>query len=349
MIKLVNIEKIYTRLGSPLYALRDINLAIRQGEIFGIIGQSGAGKSTLLRCINLLERPNQGQVWINGEELTSLDAAGLRRVRRQIGMIFQHFNLLGAKTVYENIALPLKFTHYSKSKILATIAPLLNLTDLSDKQHAYPAQLSGGQKQRVAIARALASQPKVLLCDEATSALDPHTTQTILQLLKAINQRLGITIVLITHQVEVVKSVCDRVALLDQGSIVEVADIIHFFTAPKTNLAKKFVSFSLKHELPHLLKNRISSQKKAHSRAVLRIIFKGHAAAKPLIAHVMREIGIHLNILQANIEYLKETILGIMVAEVMGDQTSLPQGIHYLTDKGLYVEIIGYVDESIIS
>lgn len=349
MIKLINIAKIYTSLtDQPNYALREINLTIRSGEIFGIVGQSGAGKSTLVRCINLLERPNQGQVWVDKQELTSLNGADLRLVRRQIGMIFQQFNLLAAKTVVENIALPLQFAHYSQSEIESRIAPLLRLTGLSDKQHAYPAQLSGGQKQRVAIARALASQPKVLLCDEATSALDPQTTQTILQLLKDINQRLGITIVLITHQVDVVKSICDRVALLNQGTIVEVADIVSFFTDPKTSLAKKFVSLSLKHELPSRLHERLGTQKKADSHAVLRIIFQGHAAGEPLIAHVMREMGIHLNILQANIEYLKETILGIMVVEVMGDQAPLPEGIRYLINKGLHVEIMGYVDESIV-
>lgn len=348
MIKLANITKIYNNLVTPIYALRDINLTINPGEIFGIVGQSGAGKSTLLRCINLLERPSLGQVWIDEQELTALKPADLRLVRRQIGMIFQQFNLLAAKTVYENIALPLKFAHYSTSQIHNAIVPLLELTGLKDKQQAYPGQLSGGQKQRVAIARALASRPKVLLCDEATSALDPQTTQTILQLLKDINQRLGITIVLITHQVDVVKSICDRVALIDQGSIIEVADIVSFFTTPKTNLAKKFVSLSLKHELPPLLQKRLSTHKKINSHAVLRIIFQGQAAAEPLIAHVMREMGIHLNILQANIECLKQTILGIMVVEVVGDQTALPQGIQYLTDKGLHVEIMGYVDESIV-
>lgn len=348
MIKLVNITKIYTNLDQSTYSLRDINLTIRQGEILGIVGQSGAGKSTLLRCINLLERPTQGQVWFDGQELTSLPNAILRLVRRQIGMIFQQFNLLSSKTVYENMALPLKFAHYSKSKIQTNLLPLLKLTGLSDKQHAYPAQLSGGQKQRIAIARALATQPKVLLCDEATSALDPETTLKILQLLKNINQHLGITIVLISHQIEVVKNICDRIALLNQGSIVEVTDIVNFFTAPKSHLAKKFVSLSLKHELPSLLQERLSSHKKADSHAVLRILFQGNAAAEPLIAHVMREMGIHLNILQANIECLKETILGIMVVEVMGDQTPLPQGMQYLINKGLHVEIMGYINESIV-
>lgn len=348
MIKLNHITKIYTSSDQRFYCLRDINLTIRQGEILGIIGQSGAGKSTLLRCINLLERPTEGQIWFDGQELTSLSNVDLRLVRRQIGMIFQQFNLLSSKTVIENMALPLRFARYSNSKIQTTLLPLLKLTGLSDKQHAYPAELSGGQKQRVAIARALASQPKVLLCDEATSALDPETTLKILQLLKQINQRFGITIVFISHQIEVVKMICDRIALLDHGSIVEVADIVSFFTAPKSDLAKKFVSLSLKHELPSLLQNRLSIQKKVGSHAVLRILFQGHATAEPLIAHVMREIGIHLNILQANIECLKDTLLGIMVVEVMGDQTHLPQGMQYLIDKGLHVEIMGYINESII-
>lgn len=348
MIKLLNVEKTYYSSAKPLYALRDINLTIHPGEIFGIVGQSGAGKSSLIRCVNLLERPNKGQIWINGQELTVLDALALRAVRRQIGMIFQQFNLLAAKTVYENIALPLKFAHYTPSKIHATIIPLLKLTELLDKQHAYPAQLSGGQKQRVAIARALACQPSVLLCDEATSALDPETTRNILQLLKDINKRLGITILLITHQVDVVKHICDRVALLSQGSIIEIADIVSFFTHPKSALAKKFVRLSLKQELPPLLQNRLSKAKNPHSHAVLRILFHGRAAAEPLMAHLMREIGIHLNILQANIELLKDTTLGIMVVEVMGDQTPLQQGIQYLVHKGLQVEIIGYVHGSIV-
>lgn len=348
MIKLLQVEKTYYSVDKPVHALHDINLDIHTGEIFGIVGQSGAGKSTLIRCVNLLERPTQGQVWVNEQELTSLGPAALRCVRRQIGMIFQQFNLLTAKTIYENIALPLKFAHFSRSKINERVISLLKLTNLLDKQHAYPHQLSGGQKQRVAIARALAYQPTVLLCDEATSALDPTTTQTILQLLKDINKCLGITILLITHEIDVVKSICDRVALLDQGSIVEQADIVSFFTNPTKALTKKFVSMSLKQELPSLLQNRLSAEKKPHSHAVIRILFQGRAAAEPLIAHLMREMGIHLNILQANIELLKDTTLGIMVVEVMGDQTSLPQGIDYLVAKGLNVEMMGYVDESIV-
>ncbi|MDQ8038938.1 MAG: ATP-binding cassette domain-containing protein, partial [Rickettsiella sp.] len=289
-----------------------------------------------------------GQIWIENQEITRLKPRALRLVRRQIGMIFQQFNLLASKTVYENIALPLTFIHSSQEKIREKILDLLALTDLVDKQRCYPAELSGGQKQRVAIARALTYEPKLLLCDEATSALDPETTKNILQLLKDINQRLDLTILLITHEVDVVKTLCDRVALLDQGRIVEQADIVTFFTKPTCPLAKKFVSHSLKQELPPLLQNRLSSVKKEKSHAVLRILFRGHAAAEPLMAHLMREMGMHLNILQANIELLKEVTLGIMVAELVGDQTPLQRGIDYLTGKGLHVEIMGYVDGSIV-
>ena len=348
MIRLIDIEKIYDTQDKPLHVLHGINLEIKQGEIFGIVGQSGAGKSTLIRCVNLLERPTQGQVWIEDQEITALKPKALRLVRRQMGMIFQHFNLLASKTVYENIALPLKFAHTSQAKTHTTILSLLDLTGLLDKQRCYPAELSGGQKQRVAIARALATQPKMLLCDEATSALDPETTKNILQLLKDINQRLGLTILLITHEIDVVKTLCDRVALLDQGRLVEAADIVTFFTEPASALAKKFVDHSLRQALPSPLAQRLSSLKKENSHAVLRILFKGHAAAEPLMAHLMREMGMHLNILQANIEFLKEVTLGIMLAEVMGDQTPLQAGIDYLLGKGLQVEVIGYVDGSIV-
>lgn len=348
MIKLINIEKTYATPHKELQVLHAINLEIKKGEIFGIIGQSGAGKSTLLRCINLLEKPTRGQVWIENQQLTRLHAKDLRIVRRQIGMIFQHFNLLSSKTVYENIALPLKFVHFSKKEIHKRTLSLLALTGLTHKQLAYPATLSGGQKQRVAIARALANQAKLLLCDEATSALDPETTTHILQLLKDLNQRLGLTILLITHEADVVKALCDRVALLHEGRLVEQTDIVTFFTDPQHPLAKQFVNHSLKQELPPLFQKRLSSIKKLTSHAVLRILFHGQAAAEPLIAHLMREIGIHLNILQANIELLKDVTLGIMVVEVVGEQAHVQQGIDYLQDKGLHVEVIGYVDGSLI-
>lgn len=348
MIKLENIEKTFLTPSGPLQVLKNINLHVPKGDVFGVVGKSGAGKSTLIRCVNLLERPSKGRILVDNQDLTALSESQLRLARHQIGMIFQHFNLLSSHTVYENIALPLELANTSKQDIKKAVMPLLELTELSDKKDSYPSQLSGGQKQRVAIARALAYQPKVLLCDEATSALDPQTTKTILQLLKNINQKLGLTILLITHEIDVVKETCDHIALINKGEIVEQDDIITFFTQPSTALAKDFIKSSLKQELPATLQNQLQSEKTASNHAVLRIIFHGHAAAEPLTAHLMQEIGIKLNILQANIEFIKHTTLGIMVTEVIGEQDKIQQGINYLTNKGVNVEIIGYVDRTIL-
>lgn len=349
MIELKNISKIYKSSNSIITALKDIHLSVNKGEIFGVIGKSGAGKSTLIRCVNLLERPTEGSVIVNNQDLTLLTAEKLRQARRQIGMIFQHFNLLANRTVYENIALPLELEKKSKSEIATIVDPLLELTDLIDKKSVYPAQLSGGQKQRVAIARALACQPNILLCDEATSALDPQTTKSILQLLKNINQKLGLTILLITHEVEVVKEICDRVAMIDDGKIIEQDDIITFFTQPQTALAKQFVKSALKQELPASLQQQIILEKMPGTNSLLRIIFHGKAAAEPLISHLMQTLNIKLNILQANIEYLKENTLGIMVVEAVNvSDNELSTAINYLQQKNVKTEIIGYVKQHVI-
>lgn len=343
MIELKNVEKIYHSAKGDLVALKNINIKVQAGEIFGVVGKSGAGKSTLIRCVNLLERPSQGQVWVAGQELTTLSNQQLKIARRQIGMIFQHFNLLSNRTVYENIALPLELAGKNKSEIKQTVTPLLKLTELLDKQNNYPAQLSGGQKQRVAIARALACQPKILLCDEATSALDPQTTKSILQLLKDINLKLGLTILLITHEIDVIKEICDRVALIDKSEIVEQDEIVKFFTHPSTQLAKEFIRSSLKQDLPAALQYQLKSEKSnPNSNVVLRIIFHGRAAAEPFIAYLMQELGIRLNILQANIEFLKNDSLGIMVVEVINDG-DIQKGIQYLQTQNINTEIIGYV------
>jgi D-methionine transport system ATP-binding protein len=347
MIKLIAVEKIYPSLSTSLPVLQDIDLHVNQGEIFGILGQSGAGKSTLLRCINLLEKPTRGEVWVDGQALLSLNKRPLRHIRQKIGMIFQHFNLLNAKTVYENIALALQLSKCPKQAIEDKVQSLLELTGLQDKPQHYPAELSGGQKQRVAIARALACEPKILLCDEATSALDPQTTQTIIELLKTINTRLNLTIVLITHEMEVVKTLCHRVALLDKGHIIEQAPVADFFMTPQTPLAKKWVHFDLEKALPRLLQARLVATPRPGYHAVLRIFFRGSAASEPLIAHLMCHIGLILNILQANIELLNELPVGIFVAEVIGSQQALQRGVDYLLEKGLFVEIIGYVAASV--
>jgi D-methionine transport system ATP-binding protein len=348
MIELANVSKIYSTASGGFTALKNVNLKVNAGEIFGIIGKSGAGKSTLIRCVNLIERPTEGQIIVDNRNLTTLSEAELRYARRHIGMIFQHFNLLATRTVYENVALPLELEGLTKEQIAQTVLPLLELTHLETKRDAYPADLSGGQKQRVAIARALACKPRVLLCDEATSALDLHTTKSILALLKDINKHLNLSILLITHEIEVVKEICDRVALIDHGEIIEENDIYSFFTEPKTALGYEFIKNSLKYELPFNLKDKLLAQPTANTHAVLRIVFHGHAAAEPFVAQLMQELGIKLNILQANIEFLKQNVLGIMIVEALNAGNQLEQGIAYLQNKNVKVEILGYVNSNAI-
>jgi D-methionine transport system ATP-binding protein len=348
MIQLKYINKIYTTdAAGTVVALKNINLHVQPGEIFGVIGPSGAGKSTLIRCVNLLERPTSGTVIVAGQALTGLSDSELRKARGKIGMIFQHFNLLASRTAYENIALPLELLGQTKSQIAHTIMPLLELTGLTDKKNHYPSQLSGGQKQRVAIARALANQPKVLLCDEATSSLDPQTTQTILKLLKDINQKLGLTILLITHEMEVIKTICHHLAILQQGEIIEQADVIAFFAQPQTALAKSFVRTALQHHLPENLQRRILAEPSGNTHPLLQISFIGQAASEPLIAKLIQQFSITLNIWQANIEYIRDAMVGIMLVEASGDAQQIQAGIAYLTQKNIPVEIIGYVKRDI--
>lgn len=348
MIELIKINKIYSSSSGEIHALRHIDLQVNEGEIMGVIGKSGAGKSTLIRTVNLLERPTSGIVRVAGEELTTMSAAQLRSARQQIGMIFQHFNLISSQSVFENISLPLKLQGKKSHEIEQAVLPLMDLTGLSDKKDHYPAQLSGGQKQRVAIARALVSNPKVLLCDEVTSALDPQTTQTILALLKEINKRFNLTILLITHEMEVIKSTCDRVAVIDHGEIVEINSIVDLFTQPQSVIARHFVESSLKHTLPEILQRRITQQNSSSNIPVIRIYFKGNAASEPLIAHLIQKIGLELNILQANLEFIQNYTIGIMVAAVLDNQQHLQLGIEYLKQQGVDVEIIGYMTNTSI-
>lgn len=343
MISLHHLNKTYQTPTGILHALKDINLTVENGEIFGIIGKSGAGKSTLIRCVNLLERPTSGQVFVAEKELTLLDEKQLRLARRKIGMIFQHFNLISSRTVYDNIAFPLELVNTAKDKILDIVTPLLELTGLTEKAKAYPAQLSGGQKQRVAIARALASQPDVLLCDEATSALDTGTTIKILELLKEINKKLKLTILLITHEMDVIKLITDRVALLENGEIIEQNKTLDFFVNPQTEAAKKIVASNLKHELPDILQSEISQTASDNKNPVIRIFFHGKAAAEPVIAHLMQQLGIKLNILQANIEFLKNMTLGVMVVEIIDSNHNFQTAVDYLKTHNIRVEIVGYV------
>ena len=285
MIQLEHISKSFVTASGTVHAVQDVNLQIGEGEIFGIIGFSGAGKSTLVRCINLLERPTEGRVIVDGEDLTAMDLKKLREVRKKIGMIFQHFNLMRSRTVFQNIAFPLKKSGLSKAEKEKKIESLLELVGLSDKKDAYPSQLSGGQKQRVAIARALANDPKVLLCDEATSALDPQTTQSILKLLKQVNETLGITIVLITHEMAVVKDICDRVAIMEQGRVVEEGDTVSVFSHPKEAMTKDFIdTASNLGKIHDLIAEGHSLTEIQPGEQMVLLTYSGSNAGQPLIS-----------------------------------------------------------------
>ena len=291
MIELKQIRKVYEG-AVRVEALKEINVTIEEGEIFGVIGQSGAGKSTLIRCINMLERPTSGSVIVDGVDLTKLNTVELREERKHIGMIFQHFNLLSSRTVYDNVAFPLELQGLSKEEIRERILPILDIVKLSDRLDNYPSQLSGGQKQRVGIARALASNPKVLLCDEATSALDPQTTKSILALLKDINRRLNLTIVLITHEMNVIKEICDRVAVIEGGTIIEEGPVVDVFTEPKQATTKEFVSAIIRHDLPedaiaHLTLNETWVE---GANPIVRLTFKGNVTDEPVVASIIRKI-----------------------------------------------------------
>lgn len=351
MIRLHDVSKTYypkgRRSGTPaVTALKHADLHVPQGQIHGVIGLSGAGKSTLIRCVNLLERPTTGTVTVDGQELTALSGTALNQARHRIGMIFQHFNLLTSRTVFANVALPLELMGMKRGEIRERVTPLLELVGLDDKARHYPAQLSGGQKQRVAIARALASRPKVLLCDEATSALDPHTTGSILDLLRDINRKLGLTILLITHEMEVVKSICHRVSLISDGELVEEAEVGDFFTAPRTRLGRDFLNDFLELDPPRALIERLEEAPGAHGHPVVRLAFSGDAVSTPLISRLARECGVDVSILQAKVESIQERTLGLMIAELMGPTEKTREALDYLESHDLQVEVLGHVQRN---
>ena len=320
MIKLKEIYKAFPTKDKEVQALKNVSLTINEGDIFGVIGYSGAGKSTLIRIINLLEVPDSGEVEVDGISLLNISKKELRGVRTNIGMIFQGFNLMDSIDVYNNIAAPLKNLKWKKEAIEEKVNSLLKLVGLEDKKHAYPNQLSGGQKQRVAIARALSSDPKILLCDEATSALDPNTTQSILELLKQIHDQLKITIVIITHQMEVVKNICNRIAIMDQGEIKEQGDIIDIFTSPQSAIAKDFVyhSLSIKMEPEDFL---------AFRGKICKFNFYGTIAQEPVLSRLEHMFGIQVNILFGNIEKLHNSIVGSLIVELIGDNSNIEQAL----------------------
>ncbi len=345
MIKLTDIVKTYDTENGSVHALKDINLEIKRGEIYGIIGLSGAGKSTLVRCINMLERPTSGSVIVDGKEMTTMNDSQLRAARKDIGMIFQHFNLLSTATVYENIAFPLKLAGKSKTEIEAKVTPLLKLVGLENKAHQYPAQLSGGQKQRVGIARALANDTKILLCDEATSALDPQTTKAILKLIKDINKKLQLTVVVITHEMQVIKELCDKVAVLDHGVIAEEGTVLEIFTNPKQPITKEFMSVLSSNELPAAYRNsEISKAYIKGGKMLLRLTFIGESADNPVIANLIRTFPqLEISILFGDLSQIQMVPFGRMIIGLEGQEDFIKVAINKLNEQDLKVEVIGYV------
>lgn len=339
MIEIKHVSKHFTTKGKVLTALREVSLHIHRGEIYALIGESGAGKSTLLHCMNLLERPSEGEVWVDGVNMTKLSPSALQEKRQQISMIFQHFNLVSNLSVFNNVALPLKL--HGKKINPDNIFTLLDLVDIKDKAQDFPNNLSGGQKQRVAIARALVTEPTLLLCDEATSSLDPQTTQGVLSLLKKINQQMNITIVLITHQIEVVKSLCDRFAIIKEGAIEDVSQVNEVFNFPSA--ARSLLLESLKPKFPDYLKDKLCTEKKADNYPICQILFFGKLSQTPIISELSNNIGIKINILQANVDSVSNHPFGILVVQLMGDEKQIKQSLDYLNAQRLEVEILGYV------
>lgn len=341
MITLQNISKTFIDGGKEVQAVKDVNLTIHDGDIFGIIGFSGAGKSTLVRCINLLERPTSGTVTVDDKEITALSAKELRKARKKIGMIFQHFNLMPSRTIFGNVAYPLKGSGLSKQEIADKVHNLLDLVGISEKENAYPSQLSGGQKQRVAIARALANDPKILLCDEATSALDPQTTKSILKLLQKVNETLGITIVVITHEMDVVKEICNRVAVMDHGNVVEEGEVFSIFATPQNKVTRDFIkTTSNLQKIEELVEVGSPVVALKPGELIVRLSYIEKNASEPLISAVTEKFGIILNIIFADVEIVQNAPIGGTVAIVSGDKDKVEQALTYLKEKNVGVEVI---------
>lgn len=333
MLEFREVTKIYNVKKKEVIGVDHVSLKINRGDIFGIVGYSGAGKSSLLRCVNLLERPTSGEIIIDGVDLTKLSSSELRQARLKIGMIFQHFYLISQKTVSENIAFALKAANLPVKEIPARVDELLEMVGLSEKRDVYPAQLSGGQKQRVGIARALANNPSILLCDEATSALDPKTTVSILRLLKEINVKLGITIILITHEMDVVKEICNRMAIMQDGKVIEEGEVYDIFASPVEVLTQEFISSVVSFDIPKYILKDVRGQ-------IVKILFKGNVAGEGVISDTMQRFNVKGNFLHGTIEYIQERPLGIFVMELQGEQDDLAEAATYMTERGAIVEVI---------
>ena len=341
MIRLENVSKTFTDSNKEVHAVNNVSLTINDGDIFGIIGFSGAGKSTLVRCINLLEKPTEGKVFVDDAEITALSGKELRKARKKIGMIFQHFNLMPSRTIFGNVAYPLRGSGLSKEEIKEKVHHLLELVGISEKENAFPSQLSGGQKQRVAIARALANDPNILLCDEATSALDPQTTKSILKLLQQLNQTLGITVVVITHEMAVVKEICNRVAVMDHGDVVEEGEVFHVFASPKEPLTRSFIkTTSNLQKIEELIEADSPVVATKKGELIVRLTYVEKNTSEPLISTVTQKFGIILNIVFADVGIVQNAPIGGTVAIVSGESSRIDEALQYLRDKNVGVEVI---------
>lgn len=333
MIQFQNVSVVFKSKNKELVAVKDASFEIREGEIFGIVGTSGAGKSTLLRTINLLQRPTSGSVIVNNRDITNLKGEELRNHRIQTGMIFQHFNLIHTKTVFENIAFAMKAAGKTQEQIKKRVPEVLELVGLSDRATAYPSKLSGGQKQRVGIARAIANDPKILLCDEPTSALDLETTNSILELLKQINKKLGITTVIISHEMNVIKKICDRVAVMKDSEVVELDNVYDVFAVPKHSFTRQLVNYTLNLELPDRLFNE-------YSKRLLKIVYRGEKAEDPIISDTIKKYNVNLNILHGKIEYISDKPLGILVVHIEGNSENVSQAENFIKESVADLEVL---------
>ena len=341
IIELKDIYKTFTDGKKTFNAVEDASISIEQGEIFGIIGFSGAGKSTLVRTINLLGRPTQGSVTVRGKDFLSLSPKELREERKKIGMIFQHFNLMKSRTVFSNVAFPLKHSGLSKEEIAKKVRELLALVEIEDKEKVYPSQLSGGQKQRVAIARALANNPDILLCDEATSALDPTTTRSILALLKKLNKDLGLTIVIITHQMEVIKEICSKVAVMENGIIVEQGEVFDIFAKPQNEVTKRFIrSTSSLTKIEKLIEENSPVVKLESDETLVRFTFIQKNVSEPIISAMSRLYEITINIIFADVEIVQDAPIGGTVAIVSGKADVVKRALAHIEQQGVGVEVL---------
>lgn len=331
MIKLVNLNKVYP---NGFHAVKDVSLEVKKGDIFGIIGLSGAGKSSLIRMVNRLEEPTSGKIIINNEDITRLSKGLLFVKRKKIGMIFQHFNLLSSRTVEGNIAFALEIANYDNTQIRNRVTELLELVELSDKRNSYPSQLSGGQKQRVAIARALANNPDILLSDEATSALDPKTTKSILELIKDIQKKLGLTVLMITHQMEVIRDTCNKVAVMSEGRIVEKGGVHHIFSTPKEEITKELIA-----HLPNTPQEKVNFIK-TKGRIIVKLNFLGPNVGDPIITKAARTFDVDLNIIGGTIENLATMNVGHLIVELVGDMEKQRKTLAWFNEEGVFTEVI---------